>query len=155
MATAHFRSPSKAAEGRTVLVEGVVCRESNVANRLVNKRWMRLLTGSGGVVSEPPVLASYRHSSDAEPSKVWPITRACSVGDVEVGTFHLRVDTSTLVALVAAKYTDVEMVGAAPGDVCPACRGLALQRRPDERPAPSITGRCFRLCRPHRCRSAP
>lgn len=29
---------------------------------------------------------------------------------VEKGTFHLRVDTSTLVAVIAAKFTSVEMV---------------------------------------------
>lgn len=44
-------------------------------------------------------------------AQVWPITKACSLTDISKGTFHLRVDTSTLVAVVAAKYTSVEMVG--------------------------------------------
>lgn len=109
------------------------------------------------------MLASFRHQTDAEPSKLWEITNSCSVTEasvaaasaeqcpaawiwtvsavalcsrlaagcacclrgllardlnllglqpqqVERGTFHLRVDTSTLVAVIAAKFTDVEMV---------------------------------------------
>lgn len=35
--------------------------------------------------------------------------------DVQQGQFHLRTDTSTLVAVVAAKYTPVDMVRAAGG----------------------------------------
>ena len=111
----HRRSPSKLAEGRAVLAEGTVCRESNVADRLVNKRWMQLLGSTHSGSSDPPVLASFRHGGDAEPSKVWPITRTCSVEAVSKGTFHLRQDTSTLVALVAAKYSEVELVGAGHG----------------------------------------
>lgn len=109
------RSPSKVVEGRQLVVEGVVCRESNHVDLLVNKRWMQLLgpgsspAGRGGA-PEPPVLASFRHRGDAEPSKVWELTRNCSMTDVTAGKFHLRVDTSTLVAIVASKYTEVEMV---------------------------------------------
>lgn len=69
----HRRTPS--AMG-AVLVEGEVCRESNVADLLVNKRWMQLLSGgassgagSGSAPTEPPALASFRHKGDAEPSK--------------------------------------------------------------------------------------
>ncbi len=45
----HRRSPSKAVgDGRALLVEGLVCRESNVAGGLVNKRWMQVsLMGAG------------------------------------------------------------------------------------------------------------
>ncbi|KAI7837930.1 hypothetical protein COHA_008236 [Chlorella ohadii] len=110
----HRRSPSKAVgDGRALLVEGLVCRESNVAGGLVNKRWMQLFGPSPGAANtstqEPPVLASFRHQTDAEPSKLWEITGSCSVTEVEKGTFHLRVDTSTLVAVIAAKFTSVEM----------------------------------------------
>ncbi|PRW45250.1 ENHANCED DISEASE RESISTANCE 2 isoform X2 isoform B [Chlorella sorokiniana] len=110
----HRRSPSKAVgDGRALLVEGLVCRESNVADRLVNKRWMQLFGPAPGAANtstlEPPVLASFRHQTDAEPSKLWEITQSCSVTEVEKGTFHLRVDTSTLVAVIAAKFTSVEM----------------------------------------------
>lgn len=82
----HWRSPSKGGVGaearQPVLAEALVCRESNVADRLVNKRWMQLLgpaPGSAvtGAPPEPPVLASYRHQGDAEPSKVWRLTRGC------------------------------------------------------------------------------
>lgn len=127
-----------------MLAEGVICRESNVADRLVNKRWMQLLAGGpggslAGGAPEPPVLASYRHSGDAEPSKVWPITSTCSLSDVEKGTFHLRVDTSTLVALVAAKYTAVEMVGAAQGGAHEAARGSTGP--PADSPARALHGK--------------
>lgn len=119
------------------------------------------------------MLASFRHQTDAEPSKLWEITQSCSVTEVglrwqpepgcremhprrslckravpclapaacsrmpaavrqfcckaavhslalaclqvEKGTFHLRVDTSTLVAVIAAKFTSVEMVREAAG----------------------------------------
>lgn len=170
----YRRSPSKS--GHPLLAEGLVCRESNVADRLVNKRWMQLYgaaPGSGvtGAPPEPPFLASFRHQADSEPSKVWEITRSCrwvlagrceltgqqqtracrgaggravgganrqggtrhpalarpsrgpampqpsprmprpcSVTEVERGDFHLRVDTSTLVAVIAAKFTDVSLV---------------------------------------------
>lgn len=72
----HWRSPSKVAEGRSVLAEGLVCRESNVAERLVNRRWMVLYgPAPGGAMGnvEPPVLASFRHEGDAEPSKLWTV----------------------------------------------------------------------------------
>lgn len=42
----------------------------------------------------------------------------CSVSEVERGTFHLRVDTSTLVAVIAAKFTEVEMVRSGGGCGC-------------------------------------
>lgn len=109
----HSRSPSKLAAGRPLVVEGDVCRESNVAQLLINRRWMQLFgpsTGGGGAAAAPPLLASYRHRSDAEPSKAWEITKNCSVTEVARGTFHLRSDTTTLVAVVAAKFTEVQMV---------------------------------------------
>lgn len=65
----HRRSPSKMGEGRALVVEGAVCRESNHVALLVNKRWMQLWgPGPGG---EPPMLASFRHEGDVEPSKHW------------------------------------------------------------------------------------
>jgi hypothetical protein len=110
----HYRSPSKLAEGRKLIVEGEVCRESNVAGRLVNKRWMQLFGSAvptiAGAAVEPPLLASYRSRGDSEPSKLWEITKSCSVSEIEPGTFHLRTETSTLVAVVAGKYREVEMV---------------------------------------------
>ncbi|KAI3426288.1 hypothetical protein D9Q98_008661 [Chlorella vulgaris] len=109
----HYRSPSKLAEGRKLIVEGEVCRESNVAGRLVNKRWMQLFGSAvptiAGAAVEPPLLASYRSRGDSEPSKLWEITKSCSVSEIEPGTFHLRTETSTLVAVVAGKYREVEM----------------------------------------------
>lgn len=112
----HRRSPSKLAESRRLVLEGLVCRESNVASQLVNKRWMQLYGAS--LNEEPPLLLSFRHRDDAEPTKVWPVTKSCSVTDVAEGIFHLRIDTSTLVAMVAAKYTEVKMVSRARGGVC-------------------------------------
>lgn len=109
----HRQSPSKLAEGRAVVLEGEVCRESNVADKLVNRRWMQLFNGSGGAKGGAPaesaVLASFRHAGDSEPSKVWQLTKACTVEPVSKGTFRLRVDTSILVALVKAKYTPIEL----------------------------------------------
>lgn len=37
------------------------------------------------------------------------LTRNCTVTDVERGSFHLRVDTSTLVAMLASKYSSVDL----------------------------------------------
>ena len=132
----HTRSPSKLAESRRLVVEGDVCRESNVAGRLVNKRWMQLYgaggAGGGAAQPEPPLLASYRHRGDGEPSKLWEVTRSCSVSEVERGTFHLRPEVSTLVAVVAGRYQDVEMVSTAGQGVGWWCGwvwdGLKLQR---------------------------
>ena len=77
----HWRSPSKTGEGRTLVVEGTVCRESNHVALLVNKRWMQLWgPGPGGAASEPPLLASYRHQGDAEPSKQWEVGAGRSSG---------------------------------------------------------------------------
>lgn len=139
----HYRSPSKMAEGRKLVVEGEVCRESNVAGRLVNKRWMQLFGPSG--TGEPPLLASFRHRGDSEPSKLWEITRSCSVSEVESGTFNLRSETSTLVAVVAGRYREVEMVSRL-GVLPPLARafmpGAALQAssnlQADESAAPQL-----------------
>lgn len=109
----HNRSPSKLPESWRLICEGNVWRESNVAGKLVNKRWMQLFgsgAGGGAGPAEPPVLASFRHQKDSEPSKVWEITRNCSISDIGKGAFHLRSETSTLVAVVAGRYEEREMV---------------------------------------------
>lgn len=72
----HRRSPSKAVgDGRALLVEGLVCRESNVADRLVNKRWMQVRAALPGVLLCPPLggagmcfRASAAHPGTAAPA---------------------------------------------------------------------------------------
>lgn len=90
----------------TPVIEGPIARESNVAENMVNRRWAQLYHG---FKTEPPVLVSYRRREDAEPSKVWNITRQCTLTQPVERAMKLRVNHSTLVAHVAGLSTPCQM----------------------------------------------
>ena len=102
---AHFSFDLK---GRALALEGQISRESSVSEGLVNRRWAQLYGPSGG---EPPVLVSFRRQGDPEPSKVWVLTRQCSLSQPKERHMRLRVNTSTLMAHWHS--TPVEMVSLA------------------------------------------
>ena len=115
----HGRSPARASGlERRVLLEGDVCRESAIATALVNRRWMVLhspgaaaeAADGGATTSAPASLSSYRHKQDTEPSRTWPITKACSLDAIEHGTYRLREGQSTLYAVATARLGTTRQV---------------------------------------------
>ena len=57
------------------------------------------------------MLATFRKTSDPEPSKAWPITKNCGIAPVREGKFRLRGDgTSTLFAVARGAYEVDDMV---------------------------------------------
>jgi Protein ENHANCED DISEASE RESISTANCE 2, C-terminal/START domain len=81
----------------------ILCRESTVIERLLNKRYAKLY---------PSTFATYRKDTEDSPSKVWPITGTVTITPVEDHEYHLRhAKTSTLWAVAAGAYDKKQMWG--------------------------------------------
>ncbi|EFN53068.1 hypothetical protein CHLNCDRAFT_137358 [Chlorella variabilis] len=99
----HGRSKSGVPAEEATLLVGWVARESNVVDRLLNKRYAALY---------PSTFVTYRRETDDSPSKVWPISADTTVSEVQAATYNLRhKHTSTLMAVARGKYDQVEMHG--------------------------------------------
>ncbi|KAL4450695.1 hypothetical protein ABPG77_001051 [Micractinium sp. CCAP 211/92] len=85
------------------ILQGWVARESNVVDKLLNRRYAALY---------PHVFVTYRRDTDDAPSKVWPISAGTTVSDVQAQQYNLRhKHTSTLMAVARGRYDQVEMWG--------------------------------------------
>ncbi|KAL4433733.1 hypothetical protein ABPG75_000174 [Micractinium tetrahymenae] len=111
MSTPTTTSSSRRKHGRTksgipdepVILQGWVARESNVVDKLLNRRYAALY---------PHAFVTYRRDTDDAPSKVWPISAGTSVSKVQAQQYNLRhKHTSTLMAVARGRYDQVEMWG--------------------------------------------
>ncbi len=81
--------------------QGWVYRSSDVIDNLVNKRF--------AAIAET-FLMTYRREEDAKPSKVWSLTGATVDPIKEVECEIKAKGTSTVIAIVASRYTKKHLV---------------------------------------------
>lgn len=97
--------------GRAVLIQGVVARESGVMAGLVNERTFKVYGPKKGARSSVPVLASYRRETDPSPSRTWPVTSHTEISAVRHGVYNVRKKHASIIrAAVAQAYTSKDMV---------------------------------------------
>lgn len=81
--------------------EGWVYRSSDIIENVVNKRY--------AAIAET-FLMTYRREGDAKPSKVWSLTGA-TIDPIKETECEIKAKgTSTLVAIVASRYTKKHLV---------------------------------------------
>jgi hypothetical protein len=93
-----------------MLLSGEIYRQSNVVSGLANKRFFVL---HGPKPGGPALLCSYRREADAQPSRVWKISKSarCQLTDIVTGKWNLRSEgASTLSALAFGSYSSTTMV---------------------------------------------